>query len=477
MVGVTSLLDDAGILLHMLNILGPGQHLFISAVSKAWRESYQRVASVQIAVPPPSLYSNTITVTADTTLFSTVCASVSRVKLAHECGLSFNNAMKHLIAGRVAALPVLQAAYELELELTDQVASGAAVAASVPKLQWLHAQQGRPLHEDITYHAAKSGNVDVLNWLKDRGHAFTAVTCWGAAAGAHVHILKYLRDGACGWNTYACSAAAKAGHLTTLQWLHEQGCPWEPDEICGDAAESSSIEMLLYLMQQGCVLNERTLLKAAAQGKLAVCQFLLAEQCPCNAEACTDAAAGGHLETVRVMHESGCPWDVDTICSSAASSGSQELLQYLKAQGCAFVEGDMNAAAYAGHVHICAYLRAEQCPWSASACEHAACGGQLDALRWLHEQGCPWNIQAVRMAAAVSDCVTVLQYMQGFEPAASAAQLTELLNAAGVHSRPFVAKWLRQQGAEWRAKLRFQRNSWAFGLVKWARDNGCSSST
>jgi hypothetical protein len=145
--------------------------------------------------------------------------------------------MKHLIAGRVAALPVLQAAHELELELTDQVANGAAVAASVPKLQWLQTQQGRPLHDDITYHAAKSGNVDVLNWLKDRGHAFTAETCWGAAAGAHVHILKYLHDEACGWNTYACSAAAQNGHLTTLQWLHAQGCPWEPHDICGDAAQ------------------------------------------------------------------------------------------------------------------------------------------------------------------------------------------------------------------------------------------------
>jgi hypothetical protein len=46
-IGAAAPLDDAGILLHVLNNLGPG--LFISAVSKAWRDSYVKVASVQMA--------------------------------------------------------------------------------------------------------------------------------------------------------------------------------------------------------------------------------------------------------------------------------------------------------------------------------------------------------------------------------------------------------------------------------------------
>jgi hypothetical protein len=37
--GGASPLEDAGILLHMLNILGPG-HLFIAAVSRAWKERW-----------------------------------------------------------------------------------------------------------------------------------------------------------------------------------------------------------------------------------------------------------------------------------------------------------------------------------------------------------------------------------------------------------------------------------------------------
>jgi hypothetical protein len=83
--------ENAGILLHVLSTLGPGHHLFISAVSKAWSESYERIASVQIAGPGYH-YDDVVvlhSITTQTTLCSAVFASASRVTLAHECGLTF----------------------------------------------------------------------------------------------------------------------------------------------------------------------------------------------------------------------------------------------------------------------------------------------------------------------------------------------------------------------------------------------------
>jgi hypothetical protein len=84
-------LDDSGVLLHVFNILGPGHHLFISAVSKAWRESYKKVASVQVVECAFSweYYEKTTlhTITSKMTCCSAVFASASRVRLAHELGL------------------------------------------------------------------------------------------------------------------------------------------------------------------------------------------------------------------------------------------------------------------------------------------------------------------------------------------------------------------------------------------------------
>jgi hypothetical protein len=276
-------LENAGILLHVLNILGPGQHLFISAVSKAWRDSYERVDDVQMASTKLafSFHGGKIifTITSKMTLCSAIIASASRVKLAYECGLAFDNLYLQRIFCRRADVPTLQAAHELGLQLTDHVLLGAAKAASVPKLQWLHLEQGCMLRADATYHAARKGSTETLRWLEEHGSAFTADTCEGAAAGGQLHVLQWLRDQGCEWKDSVCVAAASHGHLTALQWLLEQGCPWKLDKVCNAAAKSGSVETLEYLKQRGCQFTADTLFAAAWSKQVTACHYLL-EQCP-----------------------------------------------------------------------------------------------------------------------------------------------------------------------------------------------------
>jgi hypothetical protein len=179
-VSSASPLDDASILLHVLKNVGPGQHLFISAVSEAWRERYKRVASVQ---------TSTLTryrvdaaraaeaVTSQMTLYSAVFASASRVQLAYDISLSFEDVNMQRMAGRVGDVCTLQVAHKLGLQLTDYVLIGIVEAASVPKLEWLHTQQGYELPEYISRYAATSGSIDTLRWLKEHGVAFTAEAC------------------------------------------------------------------------------------------------------------------------------------------------------------------------------------------------------------------------------------------------------------------------------------------------------------
>eukprot|EP00953_Heterococcus_sp_UTEX-ZZ885_P029749 15775-Heterococcus_DN1.PRE.1 len=105
----------------------------------------------------------------------------------------------------------------------------------------------------------------------------------------------------------------------------------------------------------------------------------------------------------------------------------------------------MRYAARGGHLHVCQYLRAEQCPWDTMACHSAACEGHLCTLRWLREQGCPCEVPAMRTAAAFFGHLSVLRYLVDVEPAASAAQLTEMLNDAGRCNWLSIVQWLRQQ--------------------------------
>jgi hypothetical protein len=245
--------------------------------------------------------------------------------------------------------------------------------------------------------------------------------------------------------------------------------------MCDDAAESGNAEMLLYLMQLGCPFHADTMVSAAQRGHLAACQLLVAEGCPCDTDACAYAAANGHLETVRFLHESGCPWDATIMCGRAARSGNVELMRYLKQQGCAISEGVMNIAAERGFVQVCQFLRTEQCPWSSQTCLKAVQGNHLSTLRWLHKQGCPWDVHAVRTTATTLLHLPALRYMLSVAPAASAGQLTELLNVAGSSSRFAAAHLLRQQGAEWPAELGVSGRRWGARALQWARDAGCTS--
>jgi hypothetical protein len=468
-------LEDAGILLHVLQTLGPGQHLLISAVSKAWKEQYKRVADVQKLGLFQNYYNKILlTISSTTTLGSAAFASAASVSLAHRCGLAFDSDRVQHLAGRMADVLTLRAAHGLGLPLTDEVLIGAAEAASLPNLQWLHVDQACELPESICNYAARSGSVPLLMWLKEHGSVFKPSCSADAAACAHQHVLQFLRDEGCEWNWAACSAAARHGHLAILKWLHEQGCPWKQKQICCDAAESGSMEILLYLRDQGCEYNAHTLTGAAAQGHLALCEYLVAEQCPSNTMACDHAADGGYLEIVRFLHESGCPWSEQSICNAAAGRGSIEMLQYLLQKDCFLSERVMSAAAQRGHLHMCQYLYAEQCPWDTMACHSAACFGQLSTLRWLREHGCPCEVPAMRAAAAFFGYLPVLEYLAGVEPAASTAQLTEMLNDAGMYNWLSIAQWLRQQGAEWPAVLGLG-HAWKGKALQWARDEGCTS--
>eukprot|EP00953_Heterococcus_sp_UTEX-ZZ885_P006839 4174-Heterococcus_DN1.PRE.1 len=190
-IGVASPLDNAGILLHMLSILGPGHHLFISAVSKTWRESYKRVDSVQAAELTWQSYKRVDSVQA-----AELTWHYHEVAAMHTITSQTTLCSAARIVGEVADVATLRVAQGLGLQISDEVLIGAAEAqaASVPKLQWLRTEDNCPLSAEFAYHAAQSGSVDTLKWLKDHGCAFTTHTCEGAAAGGHQHVLQFLRD-------------------------------------------------------------------------------------------------------------------------------------------------------------------------------------------------------------------------------------------------------------------------------------------
>jgi hypothetical protein len=172
--------------------------------------------------------------------------------------------------------------------------------------------------------------------------------------------------------------------------------------------------------------------------------------------------------------------DHATMMYSAAAGGSVAVIQWL------ITEHDMQLNTFvlqeaAEHNQLAAvqYLRRQGCPWDANACTAAAvyaryttctCIDELQTLHWLHETGCPWNITEVREQATSSDNVILLSYVIQHGGVLDAAELTEMLHAAGAHGHITTADWRRQQGAEWPTVL-----DWKGWILDWAHGEGCTS--
>ena len=103
------------------------------------------------------------------TLFSSVCASSSRVRLAHTSGLCLGNYMLEYQAGRHADKAALMTAHELGLRYTSDVLRGAARAGDLAKVVWLYTEQHCAFdycyyYDDIRCEAGRNGSIAVLDW-------------------------------------------------------------------------------------------------------------------------------------------------------------------------------------------------------------------------------------------------------------------------------------------------------------------------
>jgi hypothetical protein len=272
------------------------------------------------------------------------------------------------------------------------------------------------------------------------------------AAGRYADISTLMAANALGmaYTATTMSGAARTGALETVQWLYEERFCGLCKEHTIYAAMSGSVQVLCWTREKGV---------------------------PFTKQSCEFAACYGQLPALQYLRAANCSWDNHHILEHAASSGSLELTAWVKQQiGVVASALAMYAAAGRGHTAVCQYLRSERCAWNDSVCSAAAQGGHVSTLHWLREHGCPCDANKVCTAAAAGGSVAVMQYLQQQGLLTTAAQLSEMLNAAGAWKKIEAAQWLRQQNAAWPNVLIYQgRFRWSTDMIKWARQQGCTS--
>jgi hypothetical protein len=274
-------LEDAGISKQVLTYAGAGEFIFYAPISKLWLECYRAVPTHDLQESDTIGQFDDLPVVPEMTLWRAVFASASRVKLAHELGLRFDDEDEKLqfYVGSLACIAVLVEAHRLGMPLSTDMLDGAACSGKLSTVIWLHKEHNCELNDihETSRWCAGEGHVDVLRWLKQQGAEFNEGTMLSAAMYGQQATCAYLLSEGCSWHVNAVYAAAIMKHWDTVRWLHEHDYPWDFDQTCVTAAERGSIKRMTYMLQQddaSAAVLSKMLNAAGASSYLAAAQWL-----------------------------------------------------------------------------------------------------------------------------------------------------------------------------------------------------------
>jgi hypothetical protein len=284
---------------------------FYAPISKLWLECYRAVPAYEVKRVDTTDQYDDLNVVPEMTLRRAVFASAARVRLAHELGLRFGTegADSQFYIGRIKNIAVLDEAYRLGMPVSTHTLNGAATSGALSTVRWLRTEHNCAIHREADILCARSGQIEVLQWLKEQGLLFTADTMNSAALHGQGLTCAYLHAEGCPWDALTIRAAVYKNHWNTVRWLHEHGCPWKYDHTCLKAAQHGNIDIMTYMLQQELVpdyLLSEMLNAAGANQQLAAAQWLRQQQ---------------SAEWPPVLHYNGTFWSGDT-------------LEWARAEGC-----------------------------------------------------------------------------------------------------------------------------------------------
>jgi hypothetical protein len=328
---------QTGILQIVFSYVGIGHHLFVAPVNRRWKDMYATLKSQRLTYETYYAMECTVVCVPQMTLYSSVLASPSRVKLAHTSRLDCASGAYQLTAGKHVDITTLAAAHELGMPYTHATMAGAAKDNKLAEVQYLHTQ-GCPWSLMLLNEAAQNGYFELLRWCRLHGCSFCCVR----------KATQY-------------------------------------------AAESGNVDLVAYMLQQPATgLSAGVMAAAASRGRTAVCQYLHQLHCPWGTDSTSTAAAHGHVQLLDWLIDNGCPWDEHQLCMAAAQGGSVEVLAHLQQQGLltstALLTEALDGAAWLSKLPAAKWLREQGAEWPTAFRQQRS--WSYEVLAWARAEGC-----------------------------------------------------------------------------------------
>jgi hypothetical protein len=184
--------------------------------------------------------------------------------------------------------------------------------------------------------AARSGNPDALRCALDQkepGSKDYLIDC--AIRSGSLDCVKVLYDK--GYEQHRSQdpylhpalIALEHGHFEILQFVLDHSGPPAPNLLYIPDAVKGSVEMLQYMQELGCVLNENMAAWAASYGNLEALRYLYMSGAPWDSDTLVAALWADCLPCLEYAHMHGCPQEDEAIRELTKIAPSLPVLRYV----------------------------------------------------------------------------------------------------------------------------------------------------
>jgi hypothetical protein len=228
-------------------------------------------------------------------------------------------------------------------------ANEAAYYGKLEALKYLH-DNNCGMDSSTVNAAVKSGSVECLKFLLDKGCSLPQTLLNTAASNGDLNMLKYLVENSVttddDMDSSTLIAAVKSGSVECVEFLSDKGCPL-PQTLLDVAASNANLNMLKYLVEKFVTTDDdwsrvqvKAIWKAVYQKGASrfdmtenyfdCAKYLLEKGCPWNGEEIVDAIENKNVSILKFLHKNKCPWNVDEVVETLDEYGTPRIVQYAR---------------------------------------------------------------------------------------------------------------------------------------------------
>ena len=347
----------------------------------------------------------------------------------------------------------------------------AAKSGALETLQWA-VTIGLELYEDVFDAAALSGNIAILNWLRNKCDWKPSI--WTSAAlGGHTNVFLWLQnDNKFGTfpRTACVEAAIKSHNLDMFQLVYTVDTE-KSNSFLTTAISEKQWEIVSILLKDGYNITNVDCPIICRSGNFTLLLQAHTLNCSIDGYCLTEACYSGNMEMVQWIRSLGITFGYRSATAAAAQSQNFELLKWLFQDGCSGSAGiiaaavrhnnmeilqwaldingtigseDVNACAEVGNLEVMEILWKKQRSQvsCASFFDAAVRGGHLRMIQWARNHYIPWSKSVSN--AVPKDRIDILEWLNknGFFKGGLAY---DALDLAASNGNLLNVKWLVEQ--------------------------------